>query len=372
MDVITIGLLVGGLTLLTVGGELLVRGSSQLAALARISPLVIGLTVVSFGTSSPELAVSIQAGLAGKSDIAVGNVVGSNIFNILFILGACAVISPLIVAVQLIRREVPFMIAVSLLLAGLALDGRIGRLDGVLLFGLLIGYIVWSIYASRKEGVEVQAEYEQEFGPTMLPNRSGTKVWFGSIGFIVIGLGLLALGSHWLVEGAVVLARAFGVSDVIIGLTIVAAGTSLPEVVASIIATLKQERDIAIGNAIGSNIFNILGILGIAALVTPNGLTVVPALSTFDIPVMIAVAFAALPIFVSRLSINRWEGLLFLGYYVAYTAYLILAATHHDALPAFSSVMALFVLPITALTLLVLMVNAVRRRDWVASHPSLR
>ncbi|WP_298818154.1 calcium/sodium antiporter [Chloroflexus sp.] len=364
MDVMTIGLLIGGLALLTVGGELLVRGSSQLAALAGISPLVIGLTVVSFGTSSPELAVSVQSGLAGKSDIAVGNVVGSNIFNILFILGACAVISPLVVAVQLIRREVPFMIAVSLLVAAFALDSRIGWLDGLLLFGLLVGYTVWSIYASRKEGAEAQAEYAQEFGPDRLPTGSRAKVWLMSISFVVIGLGLLALGSNWLVESATTLARAFGVSDVIIGLTIVAAGTSLPEVVASIVATLKGERDIAIGNAIGSNIFNLLGIVGIAALVTPGGLTVASSVITFDLPVMIAVAFAVLPIAVSRLSINRWEGALFLGYYVAYTAYLVLAAAQHDALPAFSGVMALFVLPITVITLLILAINAVRRRDW--------
>ncbi|WP_322512704.1 calcium/sodium antiporter [Chloroflexus sp.] len=364
MDVITIGLLIGGLALLSVGGELLVRGSSQLAALAGISPLVIGLTVVSFGTSSPELAVSIQAGLAGKSDIAVGNVVGSNIFNILFILGACALVSPLIVAVQLIRREVPFMIAVSLLLAGLALDGSVGWLDGLLLFGLLIGYTVWSIYASRKESAEAQAEFAQEFGPTKLPAQGKAQVWLISIGFIVIGLGLLALGSNWLVESATILARAFGVSDVIIGLTIVAAGTSLPEVVASLVATLKGERDIAIGNAIGSNVFNILGILGLSALITPGGLIVAPSIITFDLPVMIAVAFAVMPIFVTGLSINRWEGALFLGYYVAYTAYLVLAATQHDALPAFSSVMMMFVLPITAITLLILAFNAVRRRDW--------
>jgi cation:H+ antiporter len=359
-----LALLIGGLIFLSIGGELLVRGASRLAVLAGISPLVVGLTVVSFGTSSPELAVSIQAGLAGKSDIAVGNVVGSNIFNILFILGACALISPLIVAVQLIRREVPLMIAVSLLLVGFALDGNVGWLDGVLLFGLLIGYTVWSIYASRKESAEARAEFAQEFGPEKLPAQGGAKVWLTSIGFIVVGLGLLALGSNWLVESATTLARAFGVSDVIIGLTIVAAGTSLPEVVASIVATLKGERDIAIGNVIGSNVFNILGILGLAALVTPGGLTVAPSIITFDLPVMIAVAFATLPIFITGLSINRWEGVLFLGYYIAYTIYLLLSATQHDALPAFSSVMVSFVLPITAVTLAILTFHAIRRRDW--------
>lgn len=367
MDAITIGLMLGGLVCLAIGGELLVRGASHLAALVGISPLVIGLTVVSFGTSSPELAVSIQAALAGKSDIAIGNVVGSNIFNILFILGVCALISPLIVAVQLIRREVPFMIAVSLLLAVLVLDGTIGWSDGLLLFSLLLGYTIWSIYASRKESAAVQDEYAQEYGAQKLRESPTVLVWVMQLGMIIVGLGLLALGSNWLVESATAIARAIGISDVVIGLTIVAAGTSLPEVVASIVATLKQERDIAIGNAVGSNIFNILGILGIAALVTPGGLVVAPSVITFDLPVMIAVAFAVMPIFVSGLSINRWEGTLFLGYYVAYTAYLILSATEHDALPAFSGIMMLFVLPITLVTLAILTVNAIRRRDWATS-----
>lgn len=367
MDIMTIGLMLGGLVCLAIGGELLVRGASHLAALVGISPLVIGLTVVAFGTSSPELAVSIQAGLAGKSDIAIGNVIGSNIFNILFILGACALISPLIVAVQLIRREVPFMIAVSLLLAVLALDSTIGWSDGLLLFSLLLGYIVWSIYASRKESAAVQDEYVQEYGLQKLRERPTVAIWVMQLGMIIVGLGLLALGSNWLVESATTIARSIGISDVVIGLTIVAAGTSLPEVVASIVATLKQERDIAIGNAVGSNIFNILGILGIASLVTPGGLVVAPSVITFDLPVMIAVAFAVMPIFVSGLSINRWEGALFLGYYVAYTVYLIMAATEHDALPAFSGIMMLFVLPITLVTLVILTVNAIRRRDWVPS-----
>ena len=365
MNLFVFGLMFSGLIFLATGGELLVRGASRLAALAGISPLVIGLTVVSFGTSSPELAVSIQASLAGKSDIAVGNVVGSNIFNILFILGACALVSPLVVAVQLIRREVPFMIAVSLLLIGQAFDGAISWFDGFILFSLLIGYIIWSIYASRQEREEVIAEYAREFGSTKLPAQRKGMVLLLNIGFIVVGLVLLAIGSDWLVEGATSLARAFGVSDVVIGLTIVAAGTSLPEVVASIVATLKRERDIAIGNAIGSNIFNILGILGLSALVTPGGLTVAPSVVAFDLPVMIAVAFAALPIFISGLSINRWEGLLFLAYYVAYTAYLILAATQHDALPFFSSVMVLFVLPISDPLYAVLLIHALHRRDWV-------
>jgi cation:H+ antiporter len=358
MELMTIGMLVAGLVLLVVGGELLVRGASSLAAIAGISPLVIGLTVVAFGTSSPELAVSLQAGLSGNSDIAVGNVVGSNIFNVLFILGACALIAPLIVSVQLVRREVPIMIGTSLLAGALALDGTIGVLDGLLLFAGIVGYTTWSIIQSRKETAAAKAEYAAEYGDEKLaPKKSGGQVLI-QLGYVLGGLVVLVIGARWLVDSAISIASALGVSDVIIGLTIVAAGTSLPEVVTSIIATLKKERDIAIGNVVGSNIFNLMGILGIAAIFTPGGLNVAPSIINFDLPVMIAVALACLPIFFTGMSIARWEGGLFFFYYVAYTAYLVLAATQHDALPAFSSAMLLAVLPLTAVTLVVLGVRA--------------
>lgn len=358
MDVMTIGMILAGLALLALGGELLVRGASTLAALIGISPLVIGLTVVAFGTSAPELAVSLQAGLSGNPDIAIGNVVGSNIFNVLFVLGACALIAPLIVSVQLVRREVPIMIGVAFLMAGLALDGGISRLDGLLLFAILVGYIAWSIISSRKETEAARQEYAEAFGAEQLAPKRGAGTILVQLGFVAGGLALLVLGARWLIDGSVSFARALGVSDVVIGLTIVAAGTSLPEVVTSIIATLKKERDIAIGNVVGSNIFNVLGIVGLSAVVIPGGLPVAPSVLNFDLPVMLAVMLACLPIFFTGMSISRWEGGLFLGYYVAYTTYLILDATQHDALPAFSSVMGLFVVPLTVVTLLVLATQA--------------
>ncbi len=362
MDMMTLGLIIAGLALLALGGELLVRGASALAALIGISPLVIGLTVVAYGTSAPELAVSIQAGLRGSPDIAIGNVVGSNIFNVLFVLGACALIAPLVVSVQLVRREVPIMIGVALLMAGLALDGGISRFDGLLLFAILVGYISWSIISSRKETEAARQEYAEAFGAEQLAPRRGIGTVLVQLGFVAGGLALLVFGARWLIDGSVSFARALGVSDVVIGLTIVAAGTSLPEVVTSIIATLKKERDIAIGNVVGSNIFNVLGIVGLSAVVVPGGLPVAPSLLNFDLPVMLAVMVACLPIFFTGMSIARWEGGLFLGYYVAYTAYLVFAATQHDILPAFSRVMGTFVLPLTAITLLVLSGQALLAR----------
>jgi cation:H+ antiporter len=342
--------LVLGLALLIAGAELLVRGASRLAQRFGITPLVVGLTVVAFGTSSPELAVSVQSGLAGQADIAVGNIVGSNIFNILFILGVAALILPLAVSQQLVRLDVPLMIGASLLFWIMALDGRIGRFDGSLLVAGIVAYTVFAIRQGRKESPEIQAEYAQEFG--------AVNGWLGrlpvQLALIAGGLALLVLGATWLVDSAVVIAQVLGVSEVVIGLTIVAAGTSLPEVATSIVAALRGERDIAVGNVVGSSLFNLLGIGGIAALVTPGGLEVASALVRFDLPVMTAVAFACLPIFASGHRIARWEGALFLGYYAAYVSYLILVSTRHAALQPFSGVMLSFLLPITVVTLAVL------------------
>lgn len=366
MNVITLILFIVGLGLLVLGAEMLVRGSSRLAARVGISPLVIGLTVVAYGTSAPEMAVSIQSAFAGQADIALGNVVGSNIFNVLFILGICAALAPLVVQQQLVRLDVPLMIGVSVLMLILALDGSISRLDGLLLFILMISYTVFAIWQSRRETQAVEAEYEQEFGEAKLHGKTANLPV--QVALIGVGLVLLVVGSRWLVNGAIAIATTLGVSELIIGLTIIAAGTSLPEVAASIIATLRGERDIAIGNVVGSNIFNILSVLGLSSLVSPDGINVPLAALAFDIPVAIAVAVACLPIFFTGYRIARWEGLVFLGYYVAYTLYLILGATEHDALPVFSSIMLLFVLPLTALTMAVVTWRAYQRSRQVATE----
>jgi cation:H+ antiporter len=347
-----------GLAALVGGASLLVRGASRLALSFGISPLVVGLTIVAFGTSAPELAVSVGAALDGKTDIAVGNVVGSNIFNVLFILGISAVIAPLVVHVQLIRQEVPVMIGASLLLVAMAVDGGISRLDAALLLGLLVAYTVYLVVQSRRQSRETAEEFERE----MPPADGWDRHWAVQLGLVVAGLLLLVLGSEWLVTAAVAFARALGVSDVVIGLTIVAAGTSMPEVATSIAASLKGERDIAVGNVIGSNTFNILGCLGLSGLVSAKGLPVDPALIAFDLWVMLAVAFACLPVLFTGREIARWEGALFLLYYVAYAAFLILAATDHAALPRYSAVMQFFVIPLTVITLLVVMIGDHRRR----------
>ena len=351
-----------GLVTLVFGAQVLIRGASKLALSFGISPLVLGLTIVAFGTSAPELAVSVRSAWGGQVDIAMGNVVGSNIFNVLFILGVSAVIAPLVVAPQLIRQEVPVMVGASVLLFALALDGGISRLDGALLFGLFVAYTVFLIRESRKETQSTNDEYAAEFAAPQ--DAAWDRHWGMQLLLIAGGLGLLVLGAHWLVEAAVSFARALGLSEMVIGLTIVAAGTSLPEVATSVLATLRGDRDIAVGNVIGSNTFNILGVLGASSLIAPAALPVAPAMLSFDLLVMIAVAFACLPIFFSGYKIERWEGALFLFYYLAYTAFLLLAAQQHDALTTYGAVMTMVVLPLTAITLTVITLRQwrVRRR----------
>jgi len=356
VDAITLTLFVVGIVLLIGGAEMLVRGASWLAAAIGISPLVIGLTVVAIGTSSPELAVSVQSAVSGQPDIAFGNVVGSNVFNVLFILGLTALVAPLVVPGQLVRSDAPVMIGVSFLLPVLALDGRISRLDGALLFAGVVAYTFRSIRQGRKERGQMKEGRVAE-----VSRRSGWQ-WIARMALVVLGLVALVLGSRWLVQGAVVIAQKLGVSELVIGLTVVAAGTSLPEVATSVVAALRGERDIAVGNVVGSNIFNLLAILGIASVAAPEGIRVSPAALRFDIPVMIAVTVACLPIFFTGTIISRGEGALFLGYYIAYTLYLVLNAAQHAMLPAFNAVMLVFAIPLTAVTLSVSAVRAVRAR----------
>jgi cation:H+ antiporter len=340
------------------GAEGLVRGASRLAAAVGVSPLIIGLTVVAFGTSAPEMAVSVEASLRGQADIAIGNVIGSNIFNVLFILGASALIVPLVVSAQLIRLDVPLMIAVSVLSLLLLLDGELSFFDGALLFAGLISYVLFLAWEAKRNPAAAPDDEVAE----LLGDSASRSRWGMNVALVAGGLALLVGGSHWFVEGAIGIARMLGVSELVIGLTIVAAGTSMPEVVTSIIAAIRGERDIAVGNVVGSNIFNVLGVLGLAGLVAPGGVEVAMSVITFDLPVMIAVAVACLPIFFSGGTIGRWKGALLFGYYLLYTAYLILRAQEHDALPEFNAVMVYFALPLTAITLIGITIQEFRCR----------
>lgn len=350
----TIILFVVGLVILIFGAEALVRGASGLAANLGISPLIIGLTVVAFGTSSPEMAVSVISGINNQADLSLGNVIGSNILNVLLILGLSALITPLVVSRQLIRLDVPIMIGCSLLVLVMSLGGNISRIDGIILFCGILLYTFFSIRQGRKEKKIEPDEFREQYG-----SRSKRTVAVDVV-MAVAGLFMLLLGSHWLVNGAVFIAKRLGVSEIIIGLTIVAVGTSLPEAATSVVASLRGQRDIAVGNIVGSNIFNLLAVLGLAGIFSPGGIDVTKSVLHFDLPVMIAVAIACLPIFFTGHLIARWEGALFFGYYVIYTLYIVLSTTGNHLARTLVPVMLWFVIPLTAVTLVVLAIRALR------------
>ena len=302
-----------GLVLLFGGAEGLVRGSAALALRAGLTPLVVGLTVVAFGTSSPEMVVSVQAALAGRGDLAVGNVVGSNIGNVALILGLSVLIRTMGVRAQLLRLDVPVMVAVSVLLWWLLGDGALGRPEGLVLAGGVVAYTLFNLWQARRE-----TSAAQSVGEAVLPDPR-RPLWRDVV-FIVGGLALLVVGADLLVEGAVAVARRLGLSEAVIGLTIVAVGTSMPELATSVVAAFRGEGDIAIGNVVGSNIFNVLGILGTAALVRPLR---IEGISPVDLAAMTLVAILLLPLMRTGFRLVRWEGGLLLAFYAAYVYYLL-------------------------------------------------
>ncbi|HEX6250310.1 MAG TPA: calcium/sodium antiporter [Gemmatimonadaceae bacterium] len=344
---LTTALFLVGIVLLTAGAEVLVRGASHLSVAAGISPLVVGLTVVAYATSAPELAVSVQASLAGQDGVATGNIVGSNIANILLILGVSALAAPLAVHQQVVRLDVPLMVLVSLAVLLMSWNGLVSTLEGV---GLVLGALVFTVFVirkSRRETREIVAEYEQEFGVPEAERRGAGRI-IRDILLIIIGLGMLLVGARLLVSAATTTAAALGVSEVVIGLTVVAVGTSLPELATSLVASIRGERDIAVGNIVGSNLFNLLFVLGSAAVVVPRGIPVDSVVAGTDIPLMIGASLLCLPIFAGYV-VSRWEGFLFLVLYAAYVTFVLLRATSHPWLDTYSQFMLLFGLPLTAL-----------------------
>ncbi|MGB3517158.1 MAG: calcium/sodium antiporter [Elainellaceae cyanobacterium] len=357
MDSTVILLFIVGCALLIAGAEMLVNHASFLALAFGISPLVIGLTIVAYGTSAPELVVSVQSSYSGQGDLAVGNLVGSNIANVLLILGVSSVVTPLVVSRKIIRLEVPLLIGISIATMAMAWNGSIGRLEGSILFLGALLYTGFIIYQSRREESEDAriAALDLDVPPAIALERPRTGQIVIRLVWIVVSFAMLVVGSRSLVYSASTIARSLGFSELIIGLTIVAVGTSLPELATSVMASIKGEKDIAIGNVIGSNIFNILFVMGVCSMIAPEGLPIALPALRFDIPVMVAVAIACLPIFFTGGIVDRWEGLLFLGYYLAYTSYLVFNATQHDSIELFSTL----VLALVALLTLVALM------DWI-------
>lgn len=346
--------------MLIAGGEVLVRGAAGLARIVRVSPLMIGLTIVAFCTSTPELAVVLQASLSGQADLAVGNVVGSCICNVLLVLGLSALVAPLIVSARLVRLEVPLMIAASVAVLVLGLDGVIDRWDGLVLSAALPVYLAWTVLAGRRESTQIKEELAS--GDAATPASRSDSV-LGRLILIAVGVGMLGIGSGWLVDGSVTIAKQLGVSQLIIGLTILAVGTSLPEVATCVIASFRGHYDLAVGNVVGSNILNILAALGLPAVVAPSGIRIPADALLLDIPVMIAVSVACLPIFITGWRISRWEGFLFLGYFILYVSYLVITGNPGNDLNRNGLFIGLaIIVPLTAVSLAVVVFRAFRKK----------
>jgi len=383
VDLLSAFQVVAGLILLVAGGEGLVRGASGLALRVGLSPLVVGLTVVAFATSAPELAVSLDAVLAGEPDLAVGNVIGSNIANILLVLGVSALIAPLVVTAQVVRIDLPFMVVLTIALYLLARDGSIAGADGPALLLALLGYLVLAVVlgrrsarASRSRGESPAASLQPDAldGVSNAPpapepkgaSRQGQdRGWrlFLDVVLVLAGVGLLVVGAGQLVDGATRIAEALGVSGLVIGLTVVAVGTSMPELATSIVAVRRNQRDLALGNVVGSNIFNIGLVLGLPATVTAasGGIPVPAAALALDLPVAIAAAIALLPVALSRRGMPRWKGGAFVVLYATYLTVVVLTATEHAALSRVTWVAMTFVVPLIALALVAPVVVDVHR-----------
>ncbi|MEK9499613.1 calcium/sodium antiporter [Gaopeijia maritima] len=345
-------LVVGALALFVIGARALLVGASLLAHALRVSPLLIGLTVLPFATSTPELIVSIDGAWAGQSELAIGNIVGTNTFNVLFILGLLALIARLPVSSSVVRKEVPIMIGASFLMWALSHDGHIGRVDGaVLLFAMVAHLKVLHLASVGGDSGRSHA----------LREPAGIRGALPGIGLVILGGGLLALSAQTVVDVAISAATDMGMSPHSMGLSFIAIGTSLPELATTIVAVRRSEYDLAVGNVVGSNIFNVLTILGVTALTSPEGVVVPPALIAFDVPVMIASAMACYPMVRSGRVIDRREGAVLFGGYLAYGAYGWFYAAHHA--PSFTQAMLFFAIPLLAATI------AVSGRTGVAQPP---
>ena len=343
----TVVWLIVGLVCLVFGAEWLVRGASSVATKLGVAPIVVGLTVVAFGTSAPELAVSVSGALSGTADIALGNVVGSNTANILLILGLSAAISGLSIQQRLLRFDIPVLVVITTVVYLLMLNRSVSRIEGALLFLGVVVYTGWLLRgALRSESPAVQREYEQAVETVEGPTIVGSLTF--QIALVIVGLSMLVLGSQLLVNSATKIASALGVSELVIGLTVVAVGTSLPELATSVLAAIRGQRDIAVGNVVGSNIFNLLAVLGASAAVSTNGVAVNSDVIRLDFPVMLAATIVLLPICWNGFMIKKWEGSLLILFYVAYVAYLIMEAGDSTAPELYRTAM-LIIVPLVML-----------------------
>lgn len=343
-------LAIAGLLLLFFGAKLFIHGASSLGKLAGLSPIVIGLTIVAYGTSTPELVVSVTGSWTGQLDLALGNVIGSNIFNVLFILGLSAACVPLVVNQRLLQYDVPLIFTITVVVFGFSVNGSLTLWEGGVLFLVLAGYTAWAVVESQSEPPEIQEEYTREYPLSEMTTGSTTGFLFSGL-ILLMGLALLIFGSRVFTQSISEIARSIGISEAVIALTIVSAGTSLPEVGTSVLAALRGETDIAVGNVIGSNFFNLTGVLGLSVLSSGNGLPASEAILQFDMLILLVVSVLCLPILFTGHRISRWEGGLFVLYYVFYVLSLLSPRLHPLVSRSLFLAMYGFVLPLTTLTI---------------------
>lgn len=352
-------MLVAGLFALIVGSLLLIRGGSGLAARMGISPLVIGLVALVLGPVVAGLAVILVASCRGDVTLVVGNIVGSNIFNVLFILGICGLVTPLAVAARLIRWSVPLMFLSSLAVLWLGWHGEIDRLAGAGLLLASLGYVVAAVYVGRRDQEPARQEFAGQIQRGMIGPPGSLARQLVSV---LAALGALSFGAYWFVEGTAGVASHLAISEFTVGLSIVGIGTSLPGLITSIAAAKRGDRNVAVGNVVGSYLISSLGFLGIAAMAAPHGAWIVPVALRFDIPVMVAVSVLCVPILFSGCVISRWEGLLFLSCYAAYMAYLVLRQGHSVATEAYGQLIVMVLIPTTVILVMLGGLKAFRRR----------
>jgi len=343
----TILFFVLGLVGLIVGAELFLKAVDHFGLKWGVSPLIMGLTVVAFATGAPELAISVKAALSGSADLVLGNIIGSNIANILLILGITAVISPLNITRRVVKIDVPIVIAASAAVYFMALDGGLSALDGVILLGGLLAYSFFTFSQIKKSTGDGDVEEVFQYEKSIDELEKGFYFYFKNVGLLLVGLGLIVLGSNWMVDSAVTIALILGLSELVIGLTIVSIGTSLPEIATSLSAARKGKADIAVANVMGSNLYNMLLTLGLTLVIAPGVLAVSDDAIKLDLPFMVAVSITCIPIFIAGFNLTRMDGSLFLFYYTTYMTYLVLSALGSPSVAYIQSVMMFVVIPAT-------------------------
>jgi len=379
---------VAGLAILLVAGHFVVTAASAIGQRFGLSPMVVGLTIVAAGTSAPELAVVGQAVAADDTELAVGSVIGSNIANVLLVLGLAATFGAITVSDRAIRSEIPVMIAASVGLLFAAQDNRVDRIDGALMVAGLVLFVVWTVAATRRPTEEpdrgesppssavTTAHPVDVAGARTVPQRlndwlvARLRTLTGAALVLAVGVAGLAVAARLVVSGAEEIALNLGIPELIVGLTIVALGTSAPEIVTSVVAALQGRRDLAVGNAVGSNIFNILLVLGAISLISPTGIAISQAATEIELPILVAVAVACLPLVLFDNTLDRWEGALFVAYYLAYLVFLVLDATNHQAKDQFVFIIWAFVVPLTTLTVGVLIAHQRRNKKQKPAEPT--